>query len=366
MSLLSLLRRNRKEGFSLTGHSLAMTDYEKIYDFNNLYNAHRSSRRGKRNKAEVIEFEMHLSEELTMLSNALKAHQYRMEPYYHFYVYEPKQRSIHALHYRDRVVQHCVCDEILMPLLERRLIYDNAACRRGKGTHFAIYRLTHFLQEYYKKYGYTGYFLKCDIRHYFDNIDHDVLKNRMTKVIKDRDVLNLLFMIIDSYETKPQKGLPLGNQTSQWFALYYLDGLDRLVKEKLHIKYYSRYMDDIILVYPDKEYLKYCLSAMKQYIEKELQLEFNEKTQIIPFRNGVEYLGFRFYLTKTGKVVRKLKPQAKKRYKNRMKELMYQYKNDEISRENVEQSLASFRGYLQHGHTYRLRKNTMRQFVLRK
>lgn len=146
--------------------------------------------------------------------------------------------------------------------MERHLIYDNAACRKDKGTLFAMNRLNEFLYSHYRIHGRKGYFLKCDIRKFFDNIDHEVLKNSLTRIVDDDRTLRLLFNIIDSYETASGKGIPMGNQTSQWFALYYLDPLDRLVKEKLRIKYYTRYMDDMILISENKEVLKEALAEI--------------------------------------------------------------------------------------------------------
>ena len=182
-------------------------------------------------------------------------------------------------------MQHCLCDNILKPYFENRLIYDNAACREGKGTDFARDRLTGFLREHYKRHGATGYILKYDIRHYFDSIDHEILKG-MLRNIPDRNVLGLLFHIIRSYEgsmdpaTGRKKGLPLGNQTSQWFALYYLDPMDRLIKEKMRIKHYIRYMDDGVLIHESREYLNEVLGRMRENAG-ELKLEFNQKTQIV-------------------------------------------------------------------------------------
>ena len=151
------------------------------------------------------------------------------------------------------------------------------------------------MHDFYKKHGAIGYFLKCDIRKFFDNIDHFVLKQKLSKAIEDDRVLTLLYQIIDSFEVTPGKGLPLGNQTSQRFAIFYLDSFDRLIKEKLKIKYYSRYMDDCVLIHPDKDYLKYCLEQMKKCAEA-LKIDFNEKTEIFPLKNGVDYLGWHIYL----------------------------------------------------------------------
>lgn len=348
-----------------TDEILIMTDYEKIYDFQNLYKAHTVARRSKRNTREVVEFEMNLGENLTILSDALKSGTYKMQGYYSFAIYDPKFRLIHALHYRDRVVQHCLCDEVLAPILDKKLIYDNSACRIGKGTHFAIGRVSKFLHDFYNKHGVNGYFLKCDIRKFFDNIDHEVLKRKLAKVIEDKQVLNLLYQIIDSFEVTPGKGLPLGNQTSQWFAIFYLDSFDRLIKEKLRIKYYSRYMDDCILIHHDKDYLKHCLKQMKQCAE-ELKIDFNEKTEIFPIKNGVDYLGWHIYLTESGKVIRKVKQQKKYKYKRKLKYFQTAYQDGNIELEEINQVLSSYRAHLAYGHTYKLQKKILGHFVLRR
>ena len=336
-----------------------MSDYEKIYDFQNLYKAHRVARLGKRGTGEVIDFELNLAQNLKELSTALKNHTYTMSGYYSFLVHDPKKRIIHALHYRDRVVQHCLCDEVLAPILERKLIYDNAACRKEKGTHFSLERLTGFLRKTCQLNGSDGYFLKCDIKKFFDHIDHEILKYKLGKVIKDKEVLRLLDQIVDSYEKTPGKGIPLGNQTSQWFAIYYLDEFDRLVKEKLRIKFYTRYMDDCVLVHESKEYLQSCLESMKTLIKENLKLEFNQKTQIAPMKNGIDYLGFHFYITDTGKVIKKVKQQTKYKYKRKLKYLQEAYAAGEISLSDVKQVLSSYHAHFSHGNAYRMESRAL-------
>lgn len=342
-----------------------MTDYEKLYDFQNLYKAHTVARRSKRNTREVIEFEMNLGKNLAALSDEIKNGTYKMQDYYSFAIYDPKYRVIHALHYRDRVVQHCLCDEILAPILDKKLIYDNAACRIGKGTHFAIDRVSKFLHDFYTKHGTCGYFLKCDIRKFFDNIDHGILKQKLSKAIDDKHILTLLYQIIDGFEAAPGKGLPLGNQTSQWFAIFYLDGLDRLIKEKLHIKYYSRYMDDCVLIHQDKEHLRNCLEQMRQ-CAKSLKIELNEKTEIFPIKNGVAYLGWHIYLTETGKVIRKVKQQTKYKYKRKLKHFQSAYADGSVDLPEIDQVLSSYRAHLSYGHTYQLQRKILSEFVLRR
>lgn len=341
--------------------------YDDMAGFENLYQAHLKARRGKRNQTEVIEFELDLAWNLQKIRGELMSGRYYPKPYKQFKIYDPKERVIHALQYRDRIVQHSLCDNILTPYMERHLIYDNAASRQGKGTHFAMDRLKLFLHKFYRQYGTDGYFLKFDIRKYYDSIDHSILKRLLEMAfIEDKRLLRLLSIYVDSYPVSGQKGLPLGNQTSQLFALYYLDGLDRMIKEKFKVKYYTRYMDDGILLHNDKDFLMYCLEEMKTYLARERALEFNQKTQIIPISQGVDYLGFHFYMTETGKVIRKLRTSNKKRVKRKLKRFRHAYRMGIMGREEVERSLASYRGHLSHGNTYLLQKNLLDHLVLSK
>jgi len=337
-----------------------MSQYKKMCIFQNLYDAHLAARKGKRCKGEIIRYEMNLGPNLCILLHELEEKLYKPRGYKHFMVYEPKARSIFAPDYEDRIVQHCLCDNIVMPILEKKLIFDNAACRVGKGTHFSINRLSGFMRQFHKKHGVKGYFLKCDIKKYFENINHDILKQRLIKVFEP-EVYNLLCLIINSYENTPGTGLPLGNQTSQWFALYYLDMIDRYIKEKLMIKYYVRYMDDFVLLHHDKDYLKKCLIKIQQICQDSLKIELNHKTQIFPVKNGVEYLGWHFYLTTTGKVILKLKSTNKRRLKRRIKLLQKNYKNRMINFDDVKRSLVSTNGHLILGHTYRFRTKLYRE-----
>ncbi|MBR0093634.1 MAG: RNA-directed DNA polymerase [Lachnospiraceae bacterium] len=260
-------------------------------------------------------------------------------------------------------MQHCLCDYVLLPAMKDIFIKDNYAGQIGKGTLFGLNRLSENLLDYYGKHGSDGYILKCDVRKYFDNIDHAVLKERLAR-FPDERVKALLFDIIDSHNADTGKGLPLGNQSSQWFALYYLDGLDRLIKERFRIKYYTRYMDDLVLVHENKEVLKECLAEMRAYAENTLLLTFNEKTQLFPVSSGVDYVGWHFYLTDTGKVIRRLRTSNKRRFKRRLKAFAKAYSEGEKSFSEIRKSLASYNGHLKHGHTWKLRKKIYGDFVL--
>ncbi|MDO4962074.1 MAG: RNA-directed DNA polymerase [Eubacteriales bacterium] len=346
-----------------------MTDerysYENIYGFSNLYNAYRMAARGKRNAPDIIRFELDLAQNLWRLHEELKDRTYRPSGYYRFMIYDPKKREIQASYFRDRVLQHSLCDNILRPYFENRLIYDCAACRQGKGTHFAMRRLSEFLRKFYSQHGTNGFFLKCDVRKYFDSVDHEVLKQRLEN-FPDERMRDLLYMIIDSHNADTGKGLPLGNQTSQWFALYYLDPVDRLIKEQYRIKYYTRYMDDLVLIHEDKEYLKEVLAGVRDFADQKLHLEFNQKTQIFPLSQGVDYLGWHFYLTDTGKIIKKLRSSNKQRFKRRLKAFARKYAQEEMTSEEIRRSLVSYNGHLKHGHTWKLRRHIYTQFVLRR
>ncbi len=335
---------------------------ETISSFTNLLESERKVASCKRKKKDVAKFEEDLGYNLVKLSEEIKQGKYRVSKYYSFRVYEPKEREIQALKFRDRVVQNCICNKILRPWLEPRLIYDNAACRVGKGTHFAQGRLTGFLADFYKKHGRRGYVLKIDVKKYFDSIDHTVLKDLLARFPTSGGRL-LLQGIVDGYEKTPNKGLPMGNQSSQWFALYYLDGLDRLIKERYRIKYYTRYMDDMVLIHHDREYLKKVLAELRRYASETLKLEFNRKTQITPLSQGVEYLGFRFYLGNNGKVVRRLRGSAKKRLKSNLKRIKKLYARGAMDLDDVICRMRSYKAHLEHGHTYNLRKNAFAKAV---
>jgi hypothetical protein len=338
----------------------ALAGYQELYDFQNLYAAYRAARRGKGCKREVIEFELNLAENLCVLKRKLEAQEYLAQPYYHFTVYEPKRREIHALHYADRVVQHCLCDNIIAPQLEPRLIFDNAACRKGKGTHFAMYRLTGFLQKHYRQYGANGYVLKADFARYFENIDHAVLRERISKAGFDADTERFLNQIIDSYSSVPGKGLPLGNQSSQWFALYYLDPLDRMIKERFQLKGYTRYMDDLVLLHESKDVLRECLSAMKELAEDRLRLRFNEKTQLFPLAEGLNHLGFHFRLTNRGSVIRTLRSEAKHRLGREFNRMRQDYLAGLLEESQLGQRTASYLGHLKHGKTFYLQARLLK------
>lgn len=166
--------------------------------------------------------------------------------------------------------------------------------------------------------------------------------------------MSIIKLILDSKNSETGVGLPIGNQTSQWFGLFYLNTIDRLIKEKLQIKYYVRYMDDMILVHHDKEYLKYCKEQIEKTLAAELNLTLNAKTQISQLKNGIDFLGFRFVLKETGKVLRLLRGQAKIKMKKKLKLLGKLKQNKLVDNEFIRVRLNAYKGHLKGSDTHKL------------
>ena len=330
---------------------------EEIFTFENIYQAHKMCRRSKQHKGDVIRFEINISENIYKLQKEIFTKKYKIGKYKEFMIFEPKERLIQALPYRDRIVLRCFCDNVLIPKIEKKLINDNVACRKGKGTLYGMERLKKFLQkEYFKQKNNNVYYLKCDISKYFPSINHDILLNKLKKINFSNDEMWLINKIIYEQPDNLNRGLPLGNQSSQWFALYYLDTIDRLIKEKLKIKGYIRYMDDFILIHRDKKYLQYCLKEIENVCKKELDLELNKKTQIGVAYNGIDFLGFNHILTNSGKVIRKLRFSSMQRMKKHIKSIRKLKVKSIIDKDYINMRLNSFKAHLKHSNEKRMNK----------
>lgn len=347
--------------------------FDEVFTYENIYRAHMRGRLAKRDKKPLVKFESAMLGNLYELYRKLNQGTFKLGGYNHFTVHEPKKREIQTLNYSDRVVQHVLCDDVLAPYFTQRAIADNCVCQIGKGSHYALRRFEDKLRNFIRAHGTKGYILKCDILKYFPSIPHDRLKEIFCGELRDDRLKKLVTHIIDSYHTsagylhqygydclspdpeKSGRGVPIGNQTSQIFGMFYLNKVDRLVKEKLRVKIYSRYMDDFVLVHEDKEFLRAALKEISLAVES-LGLKFNSKTQIFPLKNGVTYLGFKYRVTPTGKVVKTVKPKTKRRLRSRTRLLKKAYLDGIIDSERVRQSLAAFHGHLKHSKGYRLEK----------
>ena len=232
---------------------------EILCNFENLYEAYYIAHRGKTNSQDVIEFDKNKLYNLNIILKQLENKEWdKIFRYYRFMIHYPKDRIVDAMVFEGRIVQHVLCDKILRPYFEPRLVKENSACRIGKGTDYASNLIKQGLTKFLRSHD-KGYVLKIDIKKYFPSIDRKILKSILEK-FPDKEIKELLFYIID--HCPEENGLPIGNQTSQWFALYYMDALDRIIKEKYKIKIYARYMDDFLIIHEDKNILKQLLSDL--------------------------------------------------------------------------------------------------------
>jgi retron-type reverse transcriptase len=321
--------------------------YEDLCDFGNLYEAYRAARKGKRLKDAVAKVEANALEAVSLIQRELIEGTYRPGAYREFYVTEPKRRLIQTNSFKDKIVQHVFCDHVLYNTLTRPFILDNYGSQIGKGTHFGLDRLRDFMRDHYRKTGSAdGLVLKADVHHYFASIRHDILKQDVRELLKEPRCLALAEAIIDS--TPDGVGIPIGNQSSQIFALLYLNKLDHLVKEGLRVKYYGRYMDDFYLIHGDKAILQAARETIAQHLA-ERGLSLNKKTQIFPLRNGIDFLGFHTYLSDNGKVVRKVRKSSRDRMKRKLRKYAVMVENGAITKEKVSESYQSWRSHAVHG-----------------
>lgn len=345
-----------------------------IYDFENLFNAYKKAIKCKRYRADVMEYTDRLEENLIELQNELIWKTYSVGRYNIFYVYEPKKRMIMSLQFKDRVAQHAIYS-VLNPYFEKQFISDSYACRAGKGTHRAIRQLQRWLRKTDRSLK-RFYYLKLDISKYFYRVDHEVLMGILQRKIADKDLLHVLSVIINCEDTHfglplgadvgnvaydellGEVGLPIGNLTSQMFANLYLNELDQHCKHHLHLHYYIRYMDDIIILHHDKKYLERIKQDIAKFLADNLHLQLNSKTCIRPTSMGIEFVGFRVWSTHI-----KLRKKTAEKMKKRLKYQFAAYRNGEIDRETLDRSIASYRGILQHFNSYGLRQSLNELYI---
>ena len=320
--------------------------FEDVIDYGNLLAAAHRARRGKRDRVEVARFVFDLEPNLLQLQAELRSGRYRMRPYRSFVIQEPKRRRICAANFRDRVVQHAVC-AVLDPIFEACLIDDTYACRRGKGTHAAVRRLQHYARRF-------PYVLMCDVRRYFESVDHEALKALCRRKLKDRALLRLLDRIIDHPLPggEPGRGLPIGNLTSQHFANLYLGELDHFLKDRQRIPGYVRYMDDFAVFAGTKPRLGAALAALRAFLHEKLRLQLREeRTLLAPVTEGVPFLGFRVFPGVVRIDGRKLA-----RMRRRVRRSEAAYRLGQIDEHELAQSVRGMVGHVCHADTRRVRK----------
>ena len=333
--------------------------FQEVCEFENLYNAYLKARRGKNNIKEVLEFTYNLENELIKLKYELISQTFKTGKYRHFVIFEPKERKISALPFRDRVVHHAICSVIEI-IFEKKFIYDSYACRKGKGTHAGADRIQKFIRKANSNY----YVLKCDVSKYFPSVNHEILKQLIREKIGDEKLLQLLDKIIDSSGEKSDdseeqgaqislnNGIPIGNLTSQLFANIYLTKLDEYVKYELKIKYYIRYMDDFILLHESKQELHEIKEKIRLFLSSMRLTLHPKKANIFPIALGIDFLGYRIY--NNYRLVRK---STVKRFLKGVKVKLKKYDADIISFDKSMESFNSWEAYMDHGNSYNLKKS---------
>ena len=328
--------------------------YNDIISLENLFSAWDKFKIGKRRRADVQQFEWRLEDNIFKLHYDLKNKAYRHGAYSSFIIHDPKRRNIHKATVRDRVLHHAIFST-LNPLFEPTFITNSFSCRIDKGTHKGINILNDQLRQISGNGRKDCFALKCDIKKFFDTINQNILLGIMRKIIKDDNAVWLLREAIFNYSSKysdifNQKGVPIGNLTSQLFANIYMNEFDQFVKHELRIKNYLRYTDDFVIVSSDRKYLEGLIDPIRLFLSSKLFLELHpKKVTIDKFNQGIDFLGYvalphyRQLRTKTKKrMFRKLKKQANK------------YRVGAISEDSLRQSLNSYLGVMSHADAYEL------------
>lgn len=305
--------------------------YYKYLTFDKLMDAHKKSQSGKTTRKNIVRFNLKQEEYIMWLYERLMTKTYKHGGYTSFYVTEPKLRKVEASAYIDRVVHRWVVDSFLIDAFVPQFIDTSYACIKNKGMHRAALAVQQGMKKCKKKYG-EYYILKMDIAKYFASINKEKLYEIIERKIKDENVLWLLREII--YSKREEVGIPIGNLTSQIFANVYYNEADQYIKHKLKVKYYYRYMDDSIILMQNKEELKKIKSKIEKFINEELYLSFNSKTNIFKSKQGVNFCGY-----KINEYRMKLRTKGKKRIKKNIKKLKLKIKNGEITSKEAKKHL---------------------------
>ena len=260
--------------------------YQQICSIENLQLADKIARKGKAKQPGVIEHDKSPAENIQKLHEMLTSRTYKTSDYTTFTIHEPKERIIFRLPYfPDRILHHAIMN-VMEPVFVATFTADTYSCIKGRGIHAAA----RAVKEALKDESGTRYCLKLDVRKFYPNIDHDVLKQLLRRKIKDNDLLWLLDEIIDS-----TPGLPIGNYLSQYFANFYLTYFDHWLKEEKQVKYYFRYADDLVFLSDSKEYLHALLSEIRGYMDSKLKLEIKGNYQVFPVDvRGIDFVGYVF------------------------------------------------------------------------
>lgn len=297
----------------------------KITDLNNLYTAYYKAAKGKRKKTTVILYQKFLDEKLRIIQKQIETAQVNIGNYHYFTIYEPKERLICAASFSERVLHHALMN-ICHPFFENQLINETYATRLNKGTYKAIGKAKYYSKHY-------KYYLKSDIKKYFNSISHTILIRKLKTVFKDPILLEIFTQIIDSYHISKGKGLPIGNLTSQYFANFYLAKFDRFIKQENQIKPYVRYMDDFIIWAKTPEELNKTYALIKNYLKEQLELEL-KFSYINTTNHGLNFLSYRIFNNRI-----ELQQKSKKRFIKKIRNYEQKLENGIFSQSEFQRHL---------------------------
>ena len=321
-------------------------DFETVFSFERLYESYRASVRGVGWKASTQRYKAASLANVTKTHEELIAGKYRSKGFYEFDIVERgKPRHIRSVHISERVVQRCLCDYCLVPMLSRSFIYDNGASLRGKGYDFAVSRVTHFLAEHYRKHGREGYVLVFDFSKYFDTARHEPVFRELERSGIDDRLVSLSKYFIQNFG---DVGLGLGSQVSQIAALA--------------LKHYARYMDDGCIISEPKEKLELCLRELRRLCD-ELGIRLNpKKTQIIKLTRGFTFVKVRFRYGANGKVVRRATYKGIRHMREKLRIFRRWSDSGRMTAADVETSLVSWRGHMRRFHSYHMAQTVERRY----
>ena len=332
-------------------------DFYVLISIKNILAAWRIFSHGKKKKSDVAEFELRLEDNIFSLHTELSRGTWRPGPYTEFYIQDPKVRKIHKAAVRDRVLYQAIY-QVLYKIFDPSFMYDSYSSRNQKGTHRAVKRFDQFARKVTGNYRNRGYVLKCDIRKFFDSIDHSILFQKIQEKIDDEKLLFLISKILKSFERLPGKGLPLGNVTSQLFANIYLNELDQFVKRQFKVAYYIRYCDDFVFLSDSEEYLEQILLLVNNFLKARLLLELHPRKVI--FRKIIQGTDFLGYVSLPYYAV--LRTKTKRRMFRKIRLAAKRLEKKEISENYFKQVTASYQGMLTHCNGWKL-GNQIEQIV---
>lgn len=330
----------------------ATDQFEDVIDFEHLYASMQKCKVGVLWKDSVASFYMHGIERVIRLERDLKNGTYKAKPPKSFMIYLPKKRNIVSICFRDRVYQRALNDYAIYPAMTKSFIYDNWACQKGKGTDAARDRLKEFMHRFYRKHGAEGYFLKIDIKGYYPNMSHKAVEGLFKEKLRPDVYKRTVRILREQYSG--DKGYNPGSQLIQIAGISLLDRTDHFIKEQLRIKYYLRYMDDFVLIHQDRDFLAESLSQIESELAKVGCTINRQKTTITTLKSGISFLGFRYRLTDTGKVLMLISSDNIRLERRRLRHMARKVRRGDSTKEKADEMYSAWKAHASKGNTHKV------------